>query len=243
VLAIVSGGVDYGDADRVIHLLTQNGRLSVFAHGARKSKKRFAGSLEPFSTITCTLSPKSAHGMPTLSSANVESARLKIRDDLSKIALASYVVELTGRVAPESAPADPLFELVGRTLDRIVDRPVTIAARRAFELRLIDELGYRPAMETCTICGVEPEKTFLDLAIGGVLCVDHRTTAKELGPKTRTWMSRVLDASDPADEEAELGAEWADRAARALTDATEAFFSGLLVKPLSTLRLLGDVGL
>lgn len=243
MIAIVVGGVDYGDADRVVHLLTQNGRLSVFAHGAKKSKKRFAGALESFSTITCTLSPRPARGMQTLSAANVETARLPIRDDLAKIALASYVVELASRVAPEAAPADQLFELVAHSLDRIALRSVCVAARRAFELRLIDALGYRPSTGACTRCGTTAEKIYLDLSIGGVLCPEHRTTAKELGPKTLTWMTRVLDSSDPADEEAELGAEWADRAARALTEATTAFFAGLLAKPLATVRLLQDVGL
>lgn len=241
--AIVVGGVDFGDADRVVQLLTKNGRLAVFAHGAKKSKKRFAGSLEAFATITVTLSPRHSHGMPSLASANVEKARLKIRDDLGKIAFASYVAELAGRVAPEASPADGLFELIEATLDRIADKPVVLAARRAFELRMIDALGYRPSTETCTICGTVPEKTFLDLSIGGVLCAEHRTTAKALGPKTLEWMTRILDSADLADDEAELGSEWADRAARALTEATEAFFSGLISKPLATVRLLRDVGL
>lgn len=241
--AIVVGGVDFGDADRVVHLLTKNGRLAVFAHGAKKSKKRFAGSLEAFATIIVTLSPRHAHGMPSISSANVEQPRLKIRDDLSKIALASYVAELASRVAPESAPADGLFELIAATLDRIAERPVVIATRRAFELRLIDALGYRPSTETCTLCGTVPDKTFLDLSIGGVLCTEHRTTAKALGPKTLEWMTRILDSAELSDDEAELGGEWADRAARALSESTEAFFSSLVSKPLTTVRLLRDVGL
>jgi DNA repair protein RecO (recombination protein O) len=243
MLALVVGGVDYGDADRVVHLLTKNGRLSVFAHGAKRSKKRFQGALEPFSTITCTLSPKPGHHMATLSQATVENARLAIRSELSKIAFASYVVELASKVAPEAAPSDPIFELAERTLDAIAIRAPTIASRRTFELRLIDVLGYRPQTTACVVCETASGPFFLDLSHGGALCGEHRTNGKEIGPKTLEWMTRVLDAGDPTDEEAELGAEWADRAARALTAATDVFFRGLLPKPLATTRLLEDVGL
>ena len=49
--ALVVGGVDYGEADRVVYLLSREGRLAVFAHGAKTSKRRFQGALEPFTTI------------------------------------------------------------------------------------------------------------------------------------------------------------------------------------------------
>ena len=45
--AVVLASVDYGEADRVVTLFTRGrGRLTAFAAGARKSKRRFAGALE-----------------------------------------------------------------------------------------------------------------------------------------------------------------------------------------------------
>jgi recombinational DNA repair protein (RecF pathway) len=38
VEGIVVGGVDYGEADRVVHLVSRGGRIAVFAHGAKTSK-------------------------------------------------------------------------------------------------------------------------------------------------------------------------------------------------------------
>lgn len=241
---MVCGGVDFGDADRVVHLLTNHGRLAVFAHGAKKSKKRFAGALEPFSTIRCTLSDRPVRGMPSISQATVDRARLPLRDDLSKIALASYVVELTSKVAPESLPTEAILELAERTLDRWVLVPaVTIAHRRSFELCLIDVLGYRPRTDACLICGSSAPEMFLDLSAGGVLCMLHRTSGRALGPKTLEWMERVLEASDRGDEDVGLGPEHADRASRALGPATAAFFQGLLPKPLASLALLETLAL
>ena len=45
--ALVLSTVDFGEADRIVTLFTRgHGRLSAFAAGARKSKRRFAGALE-----------------------------------------------------------------------------------------------------------------------------------------------------------------------------------------------------
>ena len=50
--ALVLRGVDYGEADRILTLLTPElGRVAVLARGARKSQRRFAGALEPFAVL------------------------------------------------------------------------------------------------------------------------------------------------------------------------------------------------
>lgn len=239
VEALVVGGVDYGEADRIVHLLTVNGRLTAFAHGAKKSKRRFQGALDPFTTIRASLSAskKNKGGMPTLVSASVERARLGLRRELKKIALASYFAEVARRVAPESEPAEEIYALVRSALDHLLDQPATIAARRAFELALMDRLGYRPMLEACVVCGKEAAPPYVDFNRGGALCAAHRENARELGPKTMQWTAAMLDAAEfePAGE---FGAEWADRAARKLTGPMAEFFAVLLDRPPNALALL-----
>ncbi|HLT29189.1 MAG TPA: DNA repair protein RecO, partial [Myxococcaceae bacterium] len=47
--ALLLSAVDHGESDRVVTFLTRrHGRLSAFAAGARRSKRRFGGTLEPF---------------------------------------------------------------------------------------------------------------------------------------------------------------------------------------------------
>ena len=42
--AVIVRAVDYGEADRVVTLLTRaRGKVSAIARGARKSRRRFAG--------------------------------------------------------------------------------------------------------------------------------------------------------------------------------------------------------
>ncbi|MCK6551957.1 DNA repair protein RecO [Myxococcota bacterium] len=241
--ALVVGGVDYGDADRVVHLLTDRGRLAAFAHGARKSKRRFAGALELFATIRVSFEPRRGKsGMPTLSSAIVEAPRLHLRADLGKIAVASYAVELAAAVAPENEASEPQHALTEALLDHLADHEASCALRRTFELKLVDLLGYRPFLDACTVCGAEARPSYLDLAGGGVHCADHRGAAPEVGPRTLEWIRAVLDTPD-LDAEAGLGAEHAARAAKALARPMTTFFAGLLGRPLKSLAMAEGLGL
>ena len=50
--ALVLRAIAYGEADAVVHLLVRGrGRISAFARGARSSRKRFGGALEPFQRV------------------------------------------------------------------------------------------------------------------------------------------------------------------------------------------------
>ena len=70
--------VDYGEADRIVTLLTEHtGLVALMARSARKSQRRFAGALEPFGVIDAELalgrgevgrlaSARLVRGFPTL---------------------------------------------------------------------------------------------------------------------------------------------------------------------------------
>lgn len=240
--AVVLGGVDYGEADRIVHLITQLGRTTAFAHGAKKSRRRFAGALDPFTTIRASLttSKKRTSSMPTLSSAVVASPRLALRRDLTVIALGSYLTELTWRVTPEGAPSETIFELVEQTLDWLTEHDATNAVRRAFELRLMVELGYAPELSRCLECGDATERPHVDFLRGGVLCEAHAGAAALTGPKTITWTMAVLSTSrfDPI---AGLDEEWAERAANKITAPLGAFWPTLLDRPLKAAKLLDEL--
>jgi DNA repair protein RecO (recombination protein O) len=50
--ALVLRSIAYGDADAVVQLLTRGrGRIAAFVRGAKTSRKRFGGALEPFTRV------------------------------------------------------------------------------------------------------------------------------------------------------------------------------------------------
>ncbi len=241
------GSIDHGEADRIIQVLSRRGRAALFAPSARKSQRRFAGALEPFSTIDVEVAPGRRTGLPTLTSASVSRSRVSIRSELERIALASYVVELSAAVAPEEDAADELYELTAMALDRIDNllAPVSVATRRAFEVRLLGVLGYEPRLDAC-IEGdcVLDDTSYLDLSRGGVLCERHRGQGRPMGPVTLAWLRAVKQGrGETLDELADQTAESATRAASKLGLPMERFLSQLLGRPLRSSSLLATLSL
>lgn len=240
--AVVLGGVDYGEADRVVHLLTEEGRVAAFAHGARKSKKRFGGALELFVTVQASLERARGRELRTLGSAEVLLPRLEIRSELSRIAIASYVVELADRSAPEGTQTASLLVLVEEALDWLAREPGRRAVRGAFELRLMCELGYEPNMGGCVVCGSPADPPRVDLSKGGLLCETHGEGAVLIGPNTFSWLAGVLK-SGRFEPNGPLDATGADLAATKVGHTVKAFYDHLLGRPLKSEGMLRDLGL
>lgn len=239
--ALVVGGVDYGEADRVVHLLTRTGRVEAFAPSARKSRRRFGGALQPFTTVRAEVGRRKAgSGLATLVSAEILRLRLGLAGDLERLALAGYAAELGFRLAPEGLPTE-LPGLVEGLLEALLVSPASRAARRAFELRVLAELGYRPCLDGCVVCDLPAR--FLDLERGGLLCDVHRGRAREIGPKTRAWLVACLVSGETPAPSDPLGPEEAERAARAVGPSVDLALDACLDRPPGALRLLREVGL
>jgi len=240
--AIVVGGIDHGDADRVVHLLGETGRLEVFAPGARRSRRRFAGVFEPFQTIEIELHRSPRRGaLRTATSARVSKPRLGVRTGLDRIALASYGVELARRVAPEGGVFDGLARLT-ELLDFLDGAPAEPCVRRAFEVRLLASLGYHPALDACVACGRREPPFRLDFEGGGVHCPEHAARGDRIGPGTQAWLRRIL--ADPEfSPRGPHDAEDARRAAKTAGPAVDRFFAELVSGPLRTRTLLNELGL
>jgi DNA repair protein RecO (recombination protein O) len=149
--AFVLSSLDYGDSDRIVSLFSlEHGRVKAFARGARKSRKRFGPALEPFARID--VQARIRDGLSTLQQADIISIYPAIRADLERIAHALYACELVDAITPEGLPIPRLYRLLAAYLDRLETEAAVEADRRFFEINLLNILGYRPSLESCTRC-------------------------------------------------------------------------------------------
>lgn len=149
--AFVLTALDYGDHDRIVSLFSlEHGRIKAFARGARKSRKRFGAALEPFARIAAQTHLK--EGLSTLQQAEIISIYPAIRTNLDRIAHALYAGELIDAITPEGHPIPRLFRLMSAYLDHLETETATESDRRFFEINLLNILGYRPALESCSRC-------------------------------------------------------------------------------------------
>lgn len=149
--AFVLSSLDYGDSDRIVSLFSlEHGRIRAFARGARNSRKRFGPALEPFARIVVQARIK--HGLSGLQQADIVSIYPTIRTELASIAHALYACELVDAITPEGHPIPRLFRLLAAYLDHLETATAVEADRHCFEINLLNILGYRPSLETCTRC-------------------------------------------------------------------------------------------
>ena len=233
VRGIIVGGVNFGESDKMVHLLTDLGQRTLSAPRARLSKKRFGGGLIPFNTIDAEIA-QTSRDIPTLSSVSVVVSRFRLTSSLEKLSMASYVSELAWKVVQEGLQSD-ILSLLETCLDELL-RDEHLAIVRAFELRLLDELGHRPYLDRCVRCGNEGE--FLDLFEGGLFCASHKTQdSKQVGPNTLKWMRICLDSSTKV-HLCSFSSSDAERIARILQRPLERCFERLVGRPMKSLSLL-----
>jgi DNA repair protein RecO (recombination protein O) len=171
VEAIVLRHTDWGEADRMLWLFTREiGKVRVIAKGVRKPRSRKAGHLEPFTRVELLL----AHGRDLLIVTQAEAidAYLTLREDLVRVGYASYIVELLDRFTYEEGENTTLYRLLAETLSRLNKEAQPAFAVRYYEVRLLDQVGFRPQLFHCVNCGEEihAEDQYFSFDKGGVIC-------------------------------------------------------------------------
>ncbi len=179
--AVLLRAVEFGESDLIVHLLTADaGRFTAIAKSARKSLRRFPGTLDLFNRLAIEGRIRPRGGMGFLEKARLVDAHLGLRRDPARYALASFLVELLDRMSPESmerAEAAHLFALAGESLSLVERVRPTASLRILLELRVLDALGLRPELARCVRCGRSPgEQIAADHGVqfhvpdGGILC-------------------------------------------------------------------------
>ena len=79
--AILLRSVDFGESDRIVHLLTSNGgRLTAIAKAARRSHRRFPGTLDVFNRLAIEGRSRPRAAMAFLAAAPPAAALRPARD-------------------------------------------------------------------------------------------------------------------------------------------------------------------
>jgi len=171
--AVILRRQDFGEADRLLVVLTpEHGKLRAIAKGARKPTTRKSGHVELFARTDMLL--HRGRDLLILSQAEMTEPYLPLREDLLRAAYAHYVVELLDRFTTDEdeTGSEALFALLDTTLRRIcTDSDLRIVAR-FYEMRLLDEVGFRPELARCVINGeaIAAEDQYFSPVEGGVVC-------------------------------------------------------------------------
>lgn len=173
VEALVIRVRDLGEADKILVLLTrEEGKVEAVARGARRPRSRFAAASQLFTQIQAGL----FHGrsLDTLSQVEIMESFRHMREDLLRMAYGTYVCEVMDEMVKEKQRQESAYLLLLTTL-HLLNNPELDPEpiRRAYELKLLSLLGFRPSLEQCVVCGGDPgaaPQVRFAPALGGVIC-------------------------------------------------------------------------
>lgn len=184
--AIVLRLLDYGESDRIVTFCTSEfGKLRGIAKGARRSRKRFANALEPFSSSRILFSRRGPDSLALIESSDVICHFPAIRADLEKTLSASYLIDLTDQFTLEDKKNEELFRLLVGFLQLLEAIPAREALLRFFEIRLLKLSGYDPLLDHCLVCKAPLDKETayrFKAADGGLTCLACRPEGTDSVP-------------------------------------------------------------
>jgi DNA repair protein RecO len=148
--AIVLSRTDYGEADRIITVLThEHGKLSLMARGVRRVKSKLAGGIELFSVAEISYI-KGRGQIDTLTSARLVHYYESIVQSIDRVQLGYELIKQLHRATEDQTEAE-YFELLESAFIALDTQAIsTELIRLWFQAQLLRYAGHSPNLRTDT---------------------------------------------------------------------------------------------
>lgn len=117
--AYVLRRTNYGEADRILNLITPEGKVSAMAKGVRKEKSRLSGGIEMFSLIDVNIHYGKSE-LALITSSKMLKYYSNLLTDLARMELAAMILKKIS-LAAESSDNPEFFKIVDLMLPAIND--------------------------------------------------------------------------------------------------------------------------
>ncbi|MDD5437984.1 MAG: DNA repair protein RecO [Patescibacteria group bacterium] len=184
---IILKKIPYREHDRQYVMYGRiHGLLLAAARGTMKPRAKQAGQLEPFS-IADVMIAKGRNFDQIAVAVKSHGTKLQSVKTLGSLAIAGAFADLCLRLIRPGVADERLFklweELIG-CLASLPEEPSALRAKLLFgaaSLKLMDTLGYGPALSVCGVCRRPPGPTdaWFSPNLNGLICVDCVKTLSE----------------------------------------------------------------
>lgn len=169
---IVLKRVKVSDYDKILTIFTRKaGKMSAAVKGSQNPKSKLAAGAHPF--VYGEFSISKGGRLSNVTSIDVKNAFYHLREDLDKLMIASYFLELVHIVTVENVINNHLFDLLLVFLEKMEssnDHDEQHLLKIAFEIKLLGVIGLMPELKHCVNCGNETEDPKFSVEDGGVIC-------------------------------------------------------------------------
>ena len=205
--ALVLRTTDWSETSRIAALWTREfGKVRALAKGGRRLKSNFENALDLLTYCSIVFLRKSPGSLDLLTEAQVLRRFPRLRSDLAALHAAYYVAELLEAMTEEHDPHPVIFDAALDTLDllgspREGEPPAVGPAVLRFELVLLQEVGYSPALEGCASCGgpIDERRPAFSCAAGGLVCPNCAPAGRDrrlLAPAVREMLRALQTSAD-----------------------------------------------
>lgn len=207
VEAIILKTRAYGNADRLLDVLcARHGLMTLVARGARRSRRRFAGTLELFVQGDFDVQFKPDKEVKSLVAVENCKLRMGIRRCLQRIARASAICAMARAVCPPGQPAPEVFSWLSLALDYLEQGKLARSA--GFYAYCLQHAGLMPDLATCTRCHkaeLVPDR----LALDGLACSMCAPNLKPLTSRVYQGLRGArIDDDDVANTVEKIALQW-----------------------------------
>lgn len=146
--AIILSRTDYGEADRILTLLTpDHGKLRLMAKGVRRVKSKLAGGIELFSVSTITF-VRGRGEVGTLVSTRLVKHYSRIVEHLDRTMLGYELIKQLNKIT-EDEPEPEYFELLKQLFEALDDPGAPLSLVKFwFSAQLLRLTGHTPNLQT-----------------------------------------------------------------------------------------------
>jgi DNA repair protein RecO (recombination protein O) len=192
--AIVLRSIRYGEADRILHLYSEDrGRLGAIAKGARRVKSRLGGRIEPFARVRLIL--REGRGdLCTVTGADTVDAHPALRERRASLERATQACDAVLRLLDSNEANRPAYNLLARELQLLDSDPAaaTRAQALAFRMKLLLASGFAPELASCATCGEREHLGAFSAAAGGLVCPGCEAGSFPLGEEAHSFLVDAL---------------------------------------------------
>lgn len=175
VTGLVVRETEVGDYDKIITLVTaEQGKVSVTVKGVRSMKSKHIPTSALFAYGTYILKKYKTYWY--IKDSELIESFYALREDVARLALASYVVDVCSDLSVEDQPDAPILRLTLNTLYAAAKSLAPLdTVKAAFELKAMALGGFCPDLVACSQCGKhENTEMYLDVVNGVLVCPDCR---------------------------------------------------------------------
>lgn len=165
---IIVSEFTYEESSKIIKIFTKEGIVSVIAKGAKKIKSPFFGTTTKFTYGVYNIVYKE-NGLSRLVDSDILDDFRNIKKDILKVSYATFITELTLQVYKHEENKN-IYDLYIASINKINKGYDPLVISNILKLKLLDNLGIKPVIDKCVVCGSTKDIVTVSSYLGGFVC-------------------------------------------------------------------------